>query len=466
MTHRVVVVGGGFCGAMAALHLRRDHPDLPVAVTVVEERASLGAGLAYGTNDPACRINVAASRMSPFEEAPSAFDDWLAEGGADPTDASMIGPGGRFPLRAVFARYVAALVAERGIHHRRARAVSAGRSGAGWSLALDDGATLTAETLVLATGHPRPVLPRALRGLADDGRVVRDPWDEAALARVADRRDGTVLLVGTGLTSCDVLASLRCRGHRGTIVAVSRRGLLPRPRTTLPVSAFGAFAEAPSTSALALVRRVRAAVAGAAVLGRPWEDVITALREQAPIVWRALPCVEQRRLLAHARAFWDVHRFQCAPQIAELVQQERAAGRFVLHAASLRHVSASGQALTIVASERGSGAALQLRTDWVVNCTGPGHADMLGGSPLLASLHEQGWLRQDPLGLGLETDFSNHAVGADGVAVPSLFVAGPPARAAHGELMGLPQVSRQPREVASRIAAGVRQAARPAAMAD
>ena len=42
--HRVLVVGGGFCGAMVGVHLARDHAEAGVSVTVVEPRAALGAG--------------------------------------------------------------------------------------------------------------------------------------------------------------------------------------------------------------------------------------------------------------------------------------------------------------------------------------------------------------------------------------------------------------------------------------
>ena len=92
----------------------------------------------------------------------------------------------------------------------------------------------------------------------------------------------------------------------------------------------------------------------------------------------------------------------------------------------------------------------------LVNCTGPGHAGMVATSPLLESLADAGLVDADPLGLGLRTDRSDHAIDHDGRRVDGLFVAGPPARSSHGELMGLPQVSRQPRDIARRIAARAR----------
>ena len=391
--------------------------------------------------------------MSPFEEEPSHFDDWVVRSGVREVDPAIEAAGGRFPGRAVFGRYVSELAGSSGLTHRRARAMSARRDAAGGFLVtLDDGGTIEGETLVVATGHPPPALPRGLRDLAVDGRLVRDPWDEGAIGRIAATADSEVLVVGTGLTSCDVLASLRARGHRGVVTMVSRHGLLPRARTALPVEAFGAFREAPARTALGLLVRVRAAIAEVARLGRPWEDVIVALREQAPVIWVALPIGERRRLLRHARAFWDAHRFQCAPQIASLVAAERETGGLVVRAASLVGASGGPDGMTVSVVGRGGGPAVALRADWVVNCTGPGHGGAFAAVPFLASLQATGLARPDPLGLGIECDGASVAIGTDGFPVAGLFVAGPPARSAHGELMGLPQVSRQPRTIAASIA--------------
>ena len=55
-TSRVVIVGGGFTGAAAAVHLvRASHAAL--AITIVEPREELGRGLAYSTEDPDHRLN-------------------------------------------------------------------------------------------------------------------------------------------------------------------------------------------------------------------------------------------------------------------------------------------------------------------------------------------------------------------------------------------------------------------------
>ncbi len=77
----VIVIGGGFCGAMCALHLLRDRADVAFRLDIVEPRPVLGAGLAYSSGDPEHRINVSAARMSPFIEDDQHLDRWLREDG-------------------------------------------------------------------------------------------------------------------------------------------------------------------------------------------------------------------------------------------------------------------------------------------------------------------------------------------------------------------------------------------------
>ncbi len=440
------------------LHLLRDH-DPVASITLIEPAAVLGAGLAYSTVDPVHRVNVAAGRMSLFAEQPEHFDGWLRAGGMPQSDPEGMLPDGRlFPRRALYGRYVhdtlqAAIRSARAeVRHVRQRAVAASPEGAGFRVDLDNGEEIHADLLVLAVSHTSPDLPRFLRGTLDDAGLVADPWRRDALDAVS--HDGAILVVGTGLTGCDAIASLRARGCRGRITAVSRRGLLPRPRTMLPVSSFGRFDQAPSDTALALLRRVRAAVAEAARLGRPWEDVIAALREQARIVWGSLPVPERRRLLRHLRPFWDVHRFQSAPQIDRVVHEELAGGSLELLAATPLAAEPIDGGFRVTLHPRGTAPETRITREVaaIVNCTGPGHRSVVENHPVLRSLREAGALEADPMALGIAVDTRSRVLRPDGTAWETLFVVGPLARGTHGELMGLPQVSTQPREVAGMAA--------------
>ena len=157
----VAIIGGGVAGASLAFHLVRQAPGA-FRIVVIEPRERLGLGVAYSTREPACRINVAATRMSLLPDDPDHFQRWLeADGGlADDPEATL--PDGRvFPRRAEFGRYcaetIAPFVRSGAVEHVEARARSFRRlAPTGYSIALSDGRSVTADFAVLATGHPPP----------------------------------------------------------------------------------------------------------------------------------------------------------------------------------------------------------------------------------------------------------------------------------------------------------------------
>lgn len=464
--HRTVcLVGGGFTGAAIAVHLFRRALAADVRLLIVEPRPMLGAGLAYGTDDPVHRINVPASRMSLYPDDKEHFLRWLIDNHAMDDDPEAGCPDGRFfPRRSDFGRYVgsavAPLIADGRVVHYHDKAVSALKTGAGYRIGLESGETLSADLLVIATSHPPPLPPAGLATvLARHPRFIADPCASQALAPI--RSTDRVLVVGTGLTMADVIASLDRAGHTGEIVAISRRGQRSRGHGASGVEAYGDFVTQPSTTALSLLRRVRAVVAEAARAGQTWHGVFDALRAQGPGIWAALPVAERQRLLRHLRPFWDTHRFRIAPQIEQVLDRRQAEGSLCIAAASLADVALSdcsggigdnSDCITVGLRHRRSGRTEHQVFDAVVVTTGPAREDSLRTEPYLRSLAEQGLVRIDAVGLGIEIDSHGRAIGVDGTPCDTLLVAGPLSRGQVGERMGLPEVCHHAIEIADEIA--------------
>ena len=474
---RVAIVGGGFSGAVTAVQLARRLVG-DAAIDIIEPRPLLGGGVAYSAADAAHRINVPAARMTVFGDDPGHFDRWMRAQGALVADpAARWTESAAFPQRGVFGRYVAHLVdtAKRErpglmIRHRQASVRDIHAHPAGFTLGLASGVVLEADIVVLAVSHPPPAVPAPLRQvLADGAAVIVDPWSAGALDAVSP--DADVLVVGTGLTMADVVASLDRRGHRGRILAVSRRGLLSRGHVFGDAEKRDQFAVVfPPRSARGLCGLVRAQVRLAATEGAPWQAVFDDIRTNAGRLWSALPEAEQRRVVRHLRPFWDVHRFRVSPQAETAIARLRDAGQFTSMAASLAGANWDGTELAVRLRPRRTAAdqAITWVGDAVVVTTGPAHGGALISNPALASLSQQGLVRADRVGLGLDVDWDSHAIGADGHVRETLLVVGPLARGRFGELMGLPQVSEHAEAVATEVArliAKMHAAARPRASA-
>ena len=449
----VAIIGGGFTGAVTAFHLGR-APTGPARIVVIEPRETLGQGLAYSTADPSHRINVPAARMTLDCARKSGLQDWLDAQGIPLSPGTRLPTGEAFVQRRLVANYVgdalAPLLASGRVRHLRASAVAAERAGGRFRVRCDDGSALAADLLVIATSHPPPGIPAVFADLARSPHLIPDSSDAARVAEVA-RTAPNVLVVGTGLTSADVIASLDRQGHAGRITALSRRGLRSRGHAIGYAESAADFAAAPSRTALGLLRRIRQAVRRDAQAGLPWQAALDNVRRDGPAIWAALPLAERARLLRWLRVWWDVHRFRIAPQVEAVLDRLIVEGRLTL---------APGRLLSARQAEAGidvtwRGRDLRPRSEVfnaVILTTGPAHGGILAGSPVLSSLAETGLIRADPLHLGLDVAQGCHAVGKGGTIQPDLLVAGPLARGHVGELMGIPEVTAHAQQVADRLA--------------
>lgn len=254
--------------------------------------------------------------------------------------------------------------------------------------------------------------------------------------------------MGTGLSMSDVVATLHRHGHRGHIVAFSRRGLLPRPNLSGQYESRPLDYQQPQlATAGAWLRRIRQEVADAAVQQLPWQLVLDDIRVNGQRLWQQLSLNEQRRFLRHLRPWWDVHRYRIAPQVSAVLARLQQNGQLTVQAARLADVAAAGAKIALRLQPR-SGEGQSLNVDRLIITTGPAHGGLLQSDALLHQLAATGVIQADPLALGIHTNARSQTLRHDGTANPHLWVAGPAARAHFGELMGLPQVAEHAESVA------------------
>lgn len=449
----VAIIGGGFAGSAVALHVARLAPS--AGVVVLEPRAELGRGLAYDSTDPSHRINVPAGRMSLLPDDEEHFVRWISANDALRSDPGAIARDGfAYPRRSAFGTYVASQMAPllnaKRIQHVQQRATALQRHGERWRLSTSGGSEVDARVVVIATTHPPPVVPEFAQVLAGDPRGILDPLTPAALDVIADRE--RVLIVGTGLTMADIVASLHRRGHAGQILAVSRHGLRSQGHAAERAEPTGDFVTSMPHSASLLLRRIRAGIDEGASRGISWHAVLDAVREQGLTLWLGLPPPERSRIIRHLRTYWDVHRFRVAPQLEDIIAHKIADASLQVIAATVGALVPRRHSVEVALRARASRVVETVEVDRVVLATGPAHNRILAQQSFLAGLAAVGAIQADALGLGLACDTRSQAVARDGTLTPNLFIAGPLARATFGELMGLPQVSRHALDVAQFVA--------------
>lgn len=437
---RVLVVGGGAAGVLAAARLvRTATTEHPVEVRVVESAPRVGPGLAYGTRHELHTLNNYACRLSAHEDDPGDLIRWCRARGIDAHDYSFL-------PRGTYGDYLAEVLDRLHVPAGSAVVRHAGRvsdveptpgpAGPSFRVTIDEtagGRTVhAADRVVLALGNPPTRRLGELEALGE--RYVADPWSADLVERVgpADR----VLLVGTGLTAVDVAAQLHAADPAVELVAASRHALLPQRHRARPVPP-GPWA--PAAGGLGpVLRGLRRAVE--AQRGE-WRGIADTLREHANDVWRSLSPADQDRFVRHAARHWETHRHRMAPEMAARIDDLRADG-----------------ALTVAHAHDVEPAAF----DKVVNCTGPAPAYTPGWNALVDRLLDRGLLRPHHLGLGLDVDDLGQPVGADGRTTAGLYVVGAARKGRDWEVQAIPDLRQQAIAVADQ-ARLARAAARGAA---
>src|SRR5215218_438996 len=429
---RVAIIGGGASGTILAAQLARRGIDS----VLIEGGGRAGKGVAYSTTEPAHLLNVRAEGMSAWAGEPDHFAQRFVKEGGDHRG---------FAERRLFGHYLGEILDD-AVGSGKTRvldsaAVTAEASDDGWRVRLEGGETLDAAALVLAIGNQEPEALRAFAGV--EGRLISNPWGEQARAAVRDLAEtgGDALLIGTGLTMVDLVLSLDSAAYRGRIVAVSRRGQVPRGHADFEPAPVEAD-ELPSGSLRGLwswLRR-RSAQVG-------WRAAVDSLRPHSHPLWQSLDVEQQRRFLRHARPWWDVHRHRIAPNVADTIARLIAEGRLEIIAGRITGARSEHSGIEADIRRRGAAEPQSMLFDYAFNCTGPLHSISRTRDPLLRSLLDADAVRPDHLGIGLEVDQDSRAIGGQ-----RLWALGPLTKGRYWEIIAVPDIREQAAAVADDIA--------------
>ena len=448
----IAIIGGGLSGALVAYQLLRRGPK-GMSIALVESRDKIGLGQAYSTRQPDHLLNIPAGRMSSLPERPTAFADYLA--GRSDVQTGDVPIAEFYAPRHVFGDFTTGLVQEAisagvGPKLRRVQGtVVAVERGDRHVVILSDGRQIIADTVVLALGNPPPRHPEGGGSwLQESSFYQHDPCRPDAFDEIGANTG--ILFLGTGLTMIDCVLTLRRRGHRGPMVAVSRHGLLPQPHTQGPRTArelpFDPDRPPGMASLLhAVRRRARQAEAG----GHDWRGVMDGLRAAAEVTWRHMPHDQQARFLRHVRPWWEIHRHRVAPAVWAKISPLLASGQLRIVAARVRRYRPSEGGIEITAARRHTRDEIHLRGGLLVNCTGPNMDLDTVDDPLLRQLSDSGAIAPGPHRLGIDVNDELSAIGLDGTAQAGLYALGSMLRGRYWETTAVPEIGRQAADLAA-----------------
>ncbi len=438
---------------MVAVQLLRQQ-ETALHLCLVNDGYPTGKGIAYSAASDVFLLNVHAGRMSAFPDQPHHFVDWLQR---QPAFANV--PAAEletsFMPRRQYGLYLEEILKETiqaasGFHKievlsTKANGCKATPDGQ-YALTLTNGQTLKAQQVVLATGN---FLPAALRCQipqeAVNSHFFPDPWVPQAWHGLTDQ--DTIALLGTGLTSIDIIMGLLETGFQGKIHAISSNGLLPRPyQTAESDSVFSQKVEKASSlpEVLNLFNQARRQHGK-----HSWERLVNGIRPHTQQLWRRFSLPDKKRFMRRFGSLWAVARHRLPPQVHQVVQEAITRGQLQITAGRLQAVSTGAQGLQLAIQSKTG--LWELDVSRLVTCTGPQQNYQHLTDPLISSLKTQGLLQPHPLGIGVNATAHGQLLDRAGKPVPGLFTLGATMRGELWESNAVPELRQQAQALAREL---------------
>ena len=455
--HSVIIIGGGFAGALTALKLL-DRTTVGLSITIIEPRAELGRGVAYSTADPAHLVNGPAEIFSLYPEDMGHLSRWLAENGAANGWQAPADVAASSPPRHLYGTYVcdelkrAAAQTRSGssLHHVRSSAGHLSSSPHRVRVTTTDGTILEADEAVLALGVFQSDLRPAEAAVAGHPRFAENPWNAAALERLSDSSD--ILIIGASLSMVDAIASMEARGFRGRYRVISRRGqFVEGRRNAEPARDFLAEGPLPST-ARGLLARVKAERRKLAAAGADWQGLPLAIRPHILPLWQNANDRERLRFARHLRAFWDVTAHRSAPESHRSVDAARSQGRLVHGTARL--LALKPEEAGIAATLKTAAGLEETVFGGVIDCRGHQLHDWREiAHPFVRQLLSSGEVRPHSTGFGIDATPEGDLIDEEGRVHRNLSAIGHPLRGVAWESSSITEQRTQAIALADRILA-------------
>jgi uncharacterized NAD(P)/FAD-binding protein YdhS len=445
---------------MSAVNVARisDHP---LHLIVIEDRGSVGRGVAYGLRRPEYLLNVAARNMSAFPDEPEHFLQWLrtrSEFEAVP-DVEL---RERFVPRQIFGDYLRSIVQ----HHLESPIETAAvtaefvsgaavdiepRGDDGCRVRLADGSSVDADRVVLATGNEEPAPLPGSEDVADHPAWVGNPWQ-----RWEDRlpaADGSIALLGTGLSAVDAIVTLRDLGWLGSIHAISRHGWFPHAHfkgieyPDFPPDGVD-LADLGLDDLQDLVARhcdvLRDRNAEPAI-------IVDKLRPHTQRIWGRFTRDERLAFASRHAARWNVLRHRIAPEIHAQIANAQLTGQLQVHRGAITELHRAGPRLCIHVDGSEPVAA-----DLVLNATGPATRLTATRSALLRALLDRGLIAPDDTDMGIRVDEDHTVLTEADDRSPWLLALGPLLKGTYWETIAVPELRVQARRVAETLLGAAR----------
>ncbi|MGC6518150.1 MAG: FAD/NAD(P)-binding protein [Candidatus Puniceispirillaceae bacterium] len=447
---KMAVIGAGFTSASLICQLLEAgyaHEDI-----MIIGKGVLGHGHAYGTHNPAYRLNVSADLQSlraQREETggDSAFKEWAKT--HCPDDDKAYAEQGIFYQRQDFARYVSEElenVNASAITHIKEDVTSLALmdpkdDASDWMITTEKGMRMKASYLLLATGNGTPRLTFSVSPQAQaHDKLITSPWAGDFYNRLLDGAPHHITIIGGGLSALDILMGLDEADYGGMISLITPVGMLPPVQSLWQIERqLAPFPD--KVTAASFIHHIRSHLKQAGHWESPqWQSRFEEIRLSLNDGWCALSQTDKQRVMARFGKWWSLARYRAAPQAINLARSLIEEKRLSVIKDRVQHITVTRGDFVLTGVNDA-----QYITQGLINASGT-------TTPrLITDMIEQGLAAPDDFAQSVAVNQDNQIIRPDGRAYQSCFLFGPGTAASLGDVVGAYSIAKQIQKIVKKF---------------
>ena len=393
---KIAIVGFGFCGIMVFGNILKkissQKSQNKIKFIIFEKNGADAVGAGFSNFNDNYILNVPAKKMSPFEDQPNDFLDFLKKN--YPAIYEKNGADGFVPrnvygnflkkLRDDFFQLANELKIDYEFIEQQVIDIEEGFK------IVTDVDIVDADEVVLSSSF----VQSQLNYCANDEKFIDSLWSKNSQKFHQKNNfnvDDKICIIGTGLSAVDVLVGLNAKNFSGKIYAISRRGNFPQPH-------FSQQNIAPAQVPINFIddNDTKTGIVNISLKFRKYlrvnqnydlRHLIDSIRHKTKGLWHNLDEKNKRIFLKKMLPYWNIFRHRVPSTSLEIINKMIENKKLEIVKSSVKSIAKKGDKFIVELKGR------TLECDYVVNCLG--FDFNLKNYPLIASMEKKNLLKKD-----------------------------------------------------------------------
>ena len=440
MTNTIAIVGGGISGTLTVLNLIKQSESL-LKIIWFDAKNKFCKGFAYSTSEEQHLLNVRANNMSIFADEPTHFVNWLSKHHPQ-FNANDFVP------RKLFGEYVQSTFDELkntnsliSLLQITEEVTTIDKINNEFEIKASQ--KYKVQKVVLALGNFLPAHPRSIsKEFIESQNYFQNAFHSSIIHQVILKK--SITIIGSGLTMIDVLISLHHHSYSGKINIISPHAYIPQGHIENPLPSVKPFIEENKTYTLIeLFSLVNQQLKKAKRENLNPHSVIDVMRPHLQSIWLNFSLTEQQQFLRHLRHKWGVGRHRAPSESMAIFNKLQSSGAINLVKGRLYDIKTIDHGFEIHYSNLKTNK-LSLKTEFIINCTGPESDYLKVPSKLVQNLIKNEVFGPDSIHYGINS-------AKNGEISSNLYTIGPPLKGILWESTAVPEIRLQAKDLAAKI---------------